>query len=178
MMHPEAIVQKQKRRRRGMALLLVMIGMVVCTILTAGFLSSQGTSIGIARNERDAARAHAISQTGVDMCYWLIRNKSDWRETMTPGKWLTNVPVGEGTVTVNVADNDGTNNFADDPSQGVTITSTGTCDSRNFVLTATIRPTGGGTVYRNGCYVGGAITVGNTDLLTAATVDSFWPTAT
>ena len=65
--------------RRAMALLLVMIGLIVCTILTAGFLASQGTSIGIARNERDASKSRAIAQTGIDMCYWLMRNRSDWR---------------------------------------------------------------------------------------------------
>src|SRR4051812_14923217 len=93
--------------RRGMALLMVMIGVVVCSILTAGFLASQGTSIGIARNERDASKCHALAQTGVDMCYWLIKNKPDWRETMTPGTWLNNAAVGDGTVTVSVADGDG-----------------------------------------------------------------------
>src|SRR3982751_1713287 len=92
------------RSRRAMALLLVMIGMVVCTILTAGFLASQGTSIGIARNERDSAKCRGIAQTGIDMSYWLIRNKSDWRETMSPGTWLNNAAVGEGAVSVSAAD--------------------------------------------------------------------------
>src|SRR5438105_1743881 len=86
-------------KRRGMALVLVMVGMIVCTILTAGDLSSQGTSIGIARNERDASKCRGIAQTGIDMCYWLIRNRSDWRETMPIGTWLNNVAIGEGTVT-------------------------------------------------------------------------------
>src|SRR3954447_11789191 len=89
--------------RRGMALLLVMIGLIVCTILTAGFLASQGTSIGIARNERDASKSRDIAQTGIDMCYWLIKNRSDWRSGITPGSaWLSNSPVGDGTVTVTV----------------------------------------------------------------------------
>ncbi len=38
-----------RRKPRGIALLMVMIGLVVCTLLTAGFLSSQGTAIGIAQ---------------------------------------------------------------------------------------------------------------------------------
>src|SRR3954462_2852377 len=80
--------------RRGMALLLVMIGLIGCAILTAGFLASQGTSIGIARNERDASKSRDIAQTGKDMCYCLIRNRSDWRSGMTPGAaWLSNSPV-------------------------------------------------------------------------------------
>jgi hypothetical protein len=156
-----------------MALLMVMIGMVVCTILTAGFLASQGTSIGIARNERDAAKCHGIAKSGIDMCYWLIKNKADWRTTMNPGTWLSNAAIGDGTVTVTVADGDGTNNFADDTTQPVTLTSTGTYDNRTFTLTASVRPTGGGTVFYNGNFISGTISVGNGDLLTASTIDSY-----
>ena len=166
-------VSRKRRSKRGMALLMVMVGMVVCTILTAGFLASQGTSIGIARNERDASKCHGIAQSGIDMCYWLIKNKSDWRQTMTPGSWLSNAAVGDGTVSVTVADGDNTNNFADDPTQSVTLTSTGTYDNRTFTLTASVRPTGGGTVFYNGNFINGTISVGNGDLVSAATIDSY-----
>lgn len=160
-------------KRRGMALLLVMVGMIVCTILTAGFLSTQGTSIGVARNERDAAKARGIAQTGIDMSYWLIKNRSDWRSRMSPGTWLTNTAIGDGTVTVSAADGDSSGSFADDPTQAAIITSTGTFDNRSFTLTASIKPTGGGTVYYDGSFINGNIIVGNGDLLTAATVDSY-----
>ena len=159
------------KRRRGMALLLVMIGMVVCTILTAGFLSTQGTAIGIARNERDAAKCHALAQSGIDMCFWLIKNKPDWRTTMTPGTWLNNAAIGDGTASVTVADDTGS--FTDDNTQPVTLTSTAAYDNRSFTLTATIRPTGGGTVFNSGNFIAGDISVGNGNLITAATVDSY-----
>lgn len=163
-------------RNRGMALLLVMIGMVVCTILTAGFLASQGTSIGIARNERDAQKARVMAQTGVDMCYWLIRNRTDWRSGMTPGNWLTNFPVGDGTVSVKVEDGvlsgEDSSSFIDDPTKGVTLTATGTYDARDFSITATIKPTGGGTVFNSGNFIGGKISLGNSDL-TVSVLDSY-----
>jgi hypothetical protein len=150
-----------------------MIGMVVCTILTAGFLASQGTSLGIARNERDAQKCRVMAQTGVDMCYWLIRNRSDWRQSMTTGKWLNKFPVGDGTVTVTVDDLDGSGNFLDDPTQGVLMTSTGTYDNRDFALTATIKPTGGGTVFYGGSFIAEKIVLGNSDGLTIAQLDSY-----
>ncbi len=165
--------RRRKLSRRGMALLLVMIGMIVCTILTAGFLSIQGTSIGIARNERDAVKSRGIAQTGIDMCYWLIKNRSDWRTGMTPSAWLTNTAIGDGTVTVSVADGAGASSFTADNTQAAIVTSTGTYNNRSFTLTASIRPTGGGTVFYNGNFVGGNMIVGNGDLLTAATVDSY-----
>jgi hypothetical protein len=157
--------------RRGMALLLVMIGVVVCTVLTAGFLATQGTSIGIARNERDAAKSHAIAQTGIDMCYWLIRNRPDWRETMPLGNWISNTPVGDGTVSVYVDDDD--HNFANDPALPVTLTSTGSYDNRAFTLTATVRPTGGGTVFQRGNFIDGKVLLGNGDLVTPVVLDSY-----
>jgi Tfp pilus assembly protein PilX len=157
--------------RRGMALLLVMIGLVVCTVMTAGFLSTQGTSIGIAHNERDAAKAHAIAQSGIDMCYWLIRNKVDWRQTMPVGNWLINLPVGDGAVSVSVDDDN--HCFTDDPTCPVTISATGAYDNRAFTLSATVRPTGGGTVFKNGNFIAGDISLGNSDLVTAAVLDSY-----
>src|ERR1044071_7832729 len=89
-----------KNHPRGIALLLVMVCLVVCSILTAGFLSSQGTSIGIARNERDAEKARGVAQSGIELCYWLIKNRTDWRTAMSPGTWLSNFAIGEGTVTL------------------------------------------------------------------------------
>jgi Tfp pilus assembly protein PilX len=157
--------------RRGMALLLVMIGLVVCTVLTTGFLSTQGTSVGIARNERDAAKTHAIAQSGIDMCYWLIRNKPDWRETMPIGNWLTNLPVGDGAVSACVDDDN--HYFADDPTQPVVIAATGSYGARTFTLSATVRPTGGGTVFQSGNFVSGSLSLGNNDLVTAAYLDSY-----
>lgn len=157
-----------------MALLLVMIGMIVCTILTAGFLATQGTAIGIARNERDATKCRAIAQTGIDMCYWLIRNRNDWRQSMTPGQWLSNVAIGDGTVSAKVVDANGNPAFTTDPTQGVAITSTGTYDSRSFSLSATVRPTGGGTVYVAGNFIQGNIQLGQSLLdLSGGKIDSY-----
>jgi hypothetical protein len=150
-----------------------MIGLVVCTLLTAGFLSSQGTSIGIARNERDGERARATAQTGIDLCYYLMRNRRDWRTAMTPGTWLTNYAVGDGTVTVRAASADGASSFATDTTQPVVFTSTGTVNGRAFTLTATIGPTGGGTVFRGGNFCKGRIVLGNSDSSGTATIDSY-----
>jgi hypothetical protein len=158
---------------RGVALLLVMIGLIVCTLLTAGFLSSQGTAIGIARNERDAEACRFLAQSGIDMCFSMVKNKSGWRESMLPGKWLNNYPIGNGTVTVTAASADGSSSFATDPTQAVIFHSTGYVNSRNFSLTGTIGPTGGGTVFRSGNFLQGSITLGNSDLLTIAVIDSY-----
>ncbi|HVS70708.1 MAG TPA: hypothetical protein VHQ47_05590 [Phycisphaerae bacterium] len=157
-----------RRRRRGVAMLLVMVGLVVCSILVAGFLSSQGTSIGIAHNERDAEIARNYAQSGIDMCYWLVVNRSDWRTNMNPGAWLTNYPIGSGTVSVTTADGAGNSSFTTDPTQPLLVTSTGSCNGRSFTVSASITPTGGGTVFG-----GGAFTLGQLILHNTAAIDSF-----
>jgi hypothetical protein len=112
-----------------------------------------------------------MAQSGIDMCYWLIRNKTDWRQTMPVGKWLQNLPVGDGAVSVSVDDD--SHCFTDDPACPVTISATGAYDNRTFTLSATVRPTGGGTVFKNGNFIAGAIALGNSDLVTAAIIDSY-----
>jgi Tfp pilus assembly protein PilX len=161
------------RSRRGVALLLVMVTLVVCSILTAGFLSSQGTSIGIARNERDAEKARAIAQSGLELCTWLIKNRSDWRTAMSPGTWLNNYAIGEGTVNVAAASGDGTSSFNNDTTQPAVLTAVGSYGSRIFTLTATLGPTGGGTVFRGGNYTIGAIAQGASGGGGSSRIDSY-----
>ncbi len=158
--------------RRGIALLLVMIGLVVCTILTAGFLSSQGTSLGIARNESSAERARAVAQSGLEMCIWMVKNRTDWRTSLQPGTWLNGFSVGGGTVTVTAADGDNSGSFSDDTRQSVVFTSTGTYDSRTYTLSATVTPTGGGTVFKGGSFFSGSVQIGQGSS-SSAVVDSY-----
>src|ERR1700744_4571783 len=158
---------------RGVALLLVMIGLVVCTLLTAGFLSTQGTSIAIARNERDAEQCRMLAQAGIDLCFAQIRaldtarttaDQPGWREKMSPGTWLSNFAIGNGTVTVAAHSAGATDSFTADYHQAVVLTSTGFANNRQFTLTATISPTGGGEVFRGGNYFAGNVVVGSDGL--------------
>ena len=165
-------VMHKPGRRRGIALLLVMIGLVVCTILTAGYLASQGTSLGIARNESDGERARTVAQSGIEMCVWLVKNRSDWREAMQPGAWLSSAAVAGGTVTVNAVDGAGNGSFSTDPRQPVMLTSTGTYNNRTYTLSATITPTGGGTVFGGGNFFSGSVSVGQNSG-SSAIVDSY-----
>ena len=179
MNHPRA------GKRRGVALLLVMVGLVVCTLLTAGFLSTQGTSIAIARNERDAEHCRMLAQAGIDLCFAQIRaldsarttaDQPGWREKMSPGTWLSNFAIGNGTVTVAAHSAGSTDSFTADYHEPVVLTSTGFANNRQFTLTATISPTGGGEVFRGGNYFAGAVVVGSGGLpllAPIALVDSY-----
>ena len=154
-----AVPRPTSPRRRGIALLLVMIALCVGTILTAGFLSSQSTSIGLARNEQNQAACRALAESGCELGMWLVRNKIDWRSTMAPGTWLTNLPLDAGTVTLTAADGNNNSSFATDPTQSVIFTCTATINGRSFTVSATMTPTGGGVPFAGGVFSNGTATI-------------------
>jgi|GEM_PF-3074238 len=150
-----------QRRRRGLAMLLAMMALVICTILTAGFLAAQGTSMGIARNERDGERARAAAFSGLDLALNQIRNLPTWRSTMSHGLWLNNYAIGNGAATVYVHAADGSGSYLTDLTQPVIVVSTGQSNGRSFTTMARIGPTGAGTIFYDGNFITGAITLGN-----------------
>ena len=145
------------RRHRGVAMLLVMIALVVCSVLVTGFLAGQGTANGIAKNENEYARAQRAAETGVNLCMSQLRTQNNWRSTMTPGTWLNNIAVGGGSVTVTAADQNSSGSFLTDPTHSVIFTSVGTYNGRTATLQATAQPTGGGTVFYGGSFVSGNV---------------------
>jgi Tfp pilus assembly protein PilV len=157
--------KRKPERHRGVAMLLVMIALVVCSVLVTGFLAGQGTSNGIAKNEAEYARAQRAAETGANMCIWLLRTRNDWRSSMTPGTWLSNVSVGSSTVTVTAADAKGNSSFLTDPTHGAVFTSVGMCNGRTATLVATAQPTGGGTVFYGGTFLTGNIRMDHNGLM-------------
>lgn len=150
------------RGRRGMALLLVMVALCVCLALLAGFMASQGTSIGLVRNTRDFDQARMGARSGIDLCVWMVKNKSDWRRTMKPGVWLDETVSGTRVV-VTAEDGDGTGDFADNNTEAVVFASTATTNGRSVTLKARVQPTGGGAVFADGCFSADEVDVGTGD---------------
>lgn len=150
---------------RGIALLLVLIALCVGTILTAGYLSSQSTSIGIAKNERDQSRCRAIAESGCELCMSLVKNRSNWRETMSPGTWISNYPLGGGTVTVTASDGGGASSFTSDVTQSVTFTATATYNGRSYTLSSSMTPTGGGTPFSGGVFCSAPLSLMGTSVI-------------
>ncbi len=155
--------------RRGVAMLMVLIALVVGTTLTAGFLLTQGTSIGIAKNQRDYDASRSIAETGIDLCLWQIKNTSNWRTALTPGTWISKLSVGAGTVTVTAADGGGNaSSFSSDYTQSVLLTSVATVNGRTYTVTASIKPSAGGTPFSRGAFASAGTTLKN-----SALVDSY-----
>jgi len=155
-------------RRRGIAMLLVMVALVVGMILTAGFMATQSTANGITRNQKSIGQTRMIAECGVDSCVWLIKNNSAWRRTMNPGNWISNMPINGGTLTVNVTDAAGNSSFATDNTQAAIIQSTAACNGQTITVQAVIAPSGGGTPWANGMYLNAG-----PSLQDSATIDGY-----
>lgn len=142
--------------RRGVALLLAMIAVIVAATLAYSYLASQGTSIGIARNIRDAAPARYLAETGLELASRYIEAHSDWRTLQPNGVWALNQSYGSGTFTIRVEDGtdlngngaidagEGDGSLSDSASDPATITVTGKVGNTTQVVRAIVRSSGGG----------------------------------
>lgn len=141
--------------RRGVALLLVMIAVMVSSIIAYTYLAAQQTSIGIARNIKNHAKARYIAETGMALTMAYIKSDANWRTNRTVGVWASNVTFGSGSYTVRCDDgidangdgiislpSEGDGNLANNANDPATLTVTGTASTGTYVLRAVLRQGG------------------------------------
>jgi len=140
-------------RRRGVAMILVMIALVVGTVLAVSFLSQQTTATAVARNVSSHAEARAIAESALVLAVQRVRSGTDWRNELSNGVWASNVAFSGGTYTVTgvdgydangdgVIDGDETDgDLADDASDPVTVTVVATLAGVTHRVSATVWPT-------------------------------------
>jgi len=119
-------------------LVFVLLAVVVAATLAGSYLGGQSTSIGIARNVDNQARARFVAETGLELAVAHVRANSSWRTDHSQGNWVVDDPFAGGTFTVlgedgadadgdgviaNPAEGDG--DLADDASDLLTLTATG-----------------------------------------------------
>ncbi len=114
-----------------MAMLLVLIAVAMATILSMSFLSSQATSLGVAKNVQGHAQARSVAESALVVAINYVQTDTSWRTDKTEGQWVSNVSFNGGTFDLYgydgldtdgdgvVDDTDG--DLADDPSDPVTL---------------------------------------------------------
>lgn len=121
--------------RRGIALLMVLLALIVATILALSFQAAQSTALPIARNVNDHAAAREVAESAMAMTINYLRSSPNWRDEFAAGQLPANQSLGPGTFTVAVIDGqdlDGDGivhgpdetdgDLLDDPSDPVTVT--------------------------------------------------------
>jgi hypothetical protein len=134
-------------RRRGAAMLLVMIAVGVATTLAVGFLGSHAMATRVSTNAQNLTRARWIAESGLELAGGYVRNNADWRTAKTHGVWINAQSHGGGTLTVSVFDGqdadsdgdiDGDGSLSDDATDPATAVSTGTYNGATCTLRALI----------------------------------------
>lgn len=91
-------------RRRGVAMLLVIISLMMATILTASYLASRDNSAAIGANVASSTDARSAALSGLDVAQAILQTQTDWRTNAINGELVTNLCVGNGTVTIGMTD--------------------------------------------------------------------------
>lgn len=142
--------------RRGVALLLALIAVIMSATLGYSYLNAQGTAVGIALNVNRQTQARYIAETALDGAMAYVRATADWREKRTHGVWAADQPFAGGSYTVRgedgvdldrdgIVDGDGDLSAENGGSEHLlTLTATGRVDGFSHVARAVLRPVAGG----------------------------------
>jgi len=114
-------------RRRGVAILLVLMSLMTATILTSAYVASRDNSGAIGANIAASAAARWSATSGLEMGVAILQTETDWRTAHTNGKLLDDYPLGGGTVDIDLVDME-TNDPPTADTSKVQITATSTVD--------------------------------------------------
>jgi hypothetical protein len=120
----------------GVAMMVTIIGLSALTVARVQRRASARA------NESGAARFYARS--AIELGFLMIREDSDWRQNLGSGRWLDHMPIGDGTMSldVNIVD-DGDEESNNDVAVLIGI---GVCGEARHKMQVTAVPESGGMV--------------------------------
>lgn len=93
-----------RRRRRGVAMLLVIVSLVMATILSTAYLASRDNSTLIGQNIADAAAARWASESALELGVAMLETPTAWRTDHAGGTFFEDRPLGTARVTLEAID--------------------------------------------------------------------------
>lgn len=124
--------------RRGTAYVIVLGTTMIVAALAATALTTTRIRHRYASESIDASIARQCAADGIEAARLWIRKDAAWRTTRTAGVWATNLPMGAGSVTIEVSDPvDG--NLARGRHDAVIVKSTGKMGSARFIQQVTLQ---------------------------------------
>ncbi len=93
-------------QRRGIALMLVMVAILVTGGMALAYFGSRDNSIAISSNIEASTRARAVAESGLDLAIAILETDADWRTNHVEGVLLTDFEIGGGTITLTLMDGD------------------------------------------------------------------------
>jgi hypothetical protein len=92
------------RNKRGVAMLLVIISMMMATVLTTAYLASRDNSAAIGENVASAAAARWAADSGLEFGLAILQTESTWRTGHSAGRLLLDYPLAGGTLNLDLLD--------------------------------------------------------------------------
>lgn len=97
-------MSRRNLRRRGAAMLMVLVTMATAMTLVVGWLASQDNSALVASNATRAASARASAQCGLELAVALLQSEAPWQTAHQDGWVVQGYPLGEGLVDLRLID--------------------------------------------------------------------------
>ncbi len=94
------------KNRRGIALMLVMIAILVTGGMAVAYFGSRDNSIAISTNVASSSQARIVAESGLDLAIAILETNADWRTNHIDGVILQDYQVNGGTISVTIIDSD------------------------------------------------------------------------
>jgi hypothetical protein len=128
--------ERTTRARRGTASVFVLGMAMLILVLGLSALMVVRIRLRMASEASEAAAARIAAQSAVDFGMFKMGDNPDWRIDLGTGTWLSNEPIGNGTMSLDAV----LSNAADaDPYNDVLVfTGTGVCGTTRHLTEVTI----------------------------------------
>ena len=93
-------------QRRGVALMLVMIAILVVGGMAVAYFGSRDNSIAISANVSSASRARISTESGLDLAIAILETNTDWRTNHENGVILQDYQLADSLITIIVIDSE------------------------------------------------------------------------
>ncbi len=97
-------LHNKPHERRGIALMLVMVAILVTGGMAVAYFGSKDNSIAISSNVEASSKARAVAESGLDLAVAILETNSDWRTQHIDGVILDSFSFGGGEITLTVID--------------------------------------------------------------------------
>ncbi|MCH2147706.1 MAG: hypothetical protein MK073_07820, partial [Phycisphaerales bacterium] len=136
-----SIQTKTNHQRRGVALMLVMITMLITCGMAVAYFGSRDNSISISQNIQKSTEARIAAESGVELAIAILETDFDWRTEHINGVILNDFEFGNSHFTITITDSD-TNLPPNEDSSNVEISIQSTVGgvTQEMLATATVIP--------------------------------------
>ncbi len=90
--------------RRGVAMMLVMVAVLVTGAMAVAYFGSRDNSIAISANIASSSNARIVAESGLDLAVAILETDTSWRTSHIDGVILQDHQLGDGLISITVID--------------------------------------------------------------------------